>query len=454
MGLFIYIKISKIMKKLLNLTVLSIAFLMMFSNVYAAEKITIETGDFKETYFEITNGNKVGLWYNLYTVGWRPWIVFTYSQIYIEPGQTERIKIILAPGMEMPDGTYEVNLIAESKIDTLTKEIEVTLKRGKPAVKEFIFKKDLLNIYLESASELEAEVIIYKNGEIFYTVNQDVVLGGNYISRDLDLLEGDYIARLNYYYNDKLVGFEERKLFVPVPYRESNIIENKADWNYFIVTGSKVVFENVGNGSGQKEYSVQIEKTYDPFFNSKDYSEKTEIGENFKYVWNFELNPRETYQIDYSYNYTIILLLTLAVVIFLLMVYKSYKRDLDVKKFFSKRIGILKEDKEIKIGIEITNRTPKEMYSLVIEDTVQPIFELKKEFQGVKPEKIIKMGPKEKLIWKIPKIGPKESIIVSYLIVPRIGVNEVYIFPTSKVKYRKDELLKTATSNQLKTEGR
>jgi CRISPR/Cas system-associated protein Cas5 (RAMP superfamily) len=143
----------------------------------------------------------------------------------------------------------------------------------------------------------------------------------------------------------------------------------------------------------------------------------------------------------------------LAVIFFAFLFYLSNKKEIKVKKFFTNKIHGIKEEKEIRICLEIINKTGQDLDNIVLEDFVQPVFKLEKEFYGVKPNKIVKIGSEEKLVWEIPKLGPKETRVFMYKIIPKIGLSEKYSFSLARVKYKKDQISRVLFSNSLATVG-
>ena len=437
----------------LKIFIITLTLFCLISTVSALEKISVEQGSLKETSFEIKNNNPDPLRYTIYSVGWHPWILFSYSQVLIQPGESRDIKIFLMPNRFVEKGVYNVLLIAESGMDRFTEDLEITIfgEFEKPAVKEFLFDNENLNLTINSKEEFDLEISIYKGDDLLINIEEKISEGENKITKSLDLEPGDYLAKISFYKGVELVHSVDKSYSVQEVIEEANIVEKKEVWNYLFISGARVTFENIGEGMGKKEYSIFVDKSADSFFNSENYREKIDEGSQYNYKWEFVLLPNQKYTIIYSYNYSVVLILSLAVVFFAFLFYLSSRKEIKVKKFFANKVHGIREEKEIKICLEVINKTKQELNNIIVEDFVQPIFKLEKDFYGVKPNKIVKIGSEEKLVWEIPKLEPKETRVFIYKIIPKIGVSEKYSFSLARVKYKKDKISRILFSNSLVT---
>jgi len=449
--------LSPRMRYLFNFLIIVLLLFCLTSKAFGIEKINITKSTSKEINFEIKNNNPDPLRYTIYSVGWHPWILFSYSQIFLKPGETKNVTVFLVPDKYTKEGSYNITLVAASALDKLTKEIEVTIfkeeikEEKKLEIKEFLFDNKKLTLILNSKEELNLKLEIYKENNLLNLTEEKIFPGENKVIKYFDFEPGNYLARVSIYKDKELIYSANKSYFVP---EIKGIVKGEYKWNYLIVSGSRIVFENKGVKAEKANYSVFVKKSLDSFFIAKGYKEKIDKGDKYKYLWEFVLLPNQKYVISYSYNYSVILILFLIVIFFFTLFYLSNRKEIKIKKLFTKKVHFIKEEKEIKICLEIINRTSQELHSIVVEDFVQPIFKLKKEFQGLRPSKIVKIDSEKKLVWEIPKLEPKETRILMYKIVPKIGISEKYSFSLAKVKYKKDKLSKVVFSNKLETDGK
>ncbi len=449
------------MRKNFNLFVIIITFFCLISIISATEKISVEAGSFEEISFEIKNDNPIGLRYTIYSFGWHPWILFSYSQVFLQPGENREVKVFLIPNKFVENGVHKITLIAESGVDRITKELEITIsgeieKSGeveKLKVNKFLFDRKKINLVVESEEELNLEILIYKDGTLLNKIEEKISEGENEITKFFDLEVGNYLATANFYKEGELNYSANKSYFVEGVIEDENIVERKEEWDYSFISGARIVFENEGEKKEKKTYSVYVDKLVDSFFDSKNYKEKIDEGDRYNYLWEFVLLPNQKYTIIYSYNYSALLILSLAVIFFSFLFYLSSKKEIKVKKFFTNKVHGIKEKKEIRICLEVINKSKQELNSITVEDFVQPLFKLEKKFQGVKPNKIVKIGSEEKLVWEIPKLRSRETRIFTYKIIPKIGLSEKYSFSLARVKYKKDRMRRVLFSNSLTTVG-
>ncbi len=449
------------MRKNFNLFVIIITFFCLISIISATEKISVEAGSFEEISFEIKNDNPIGLRYTIYSFGWHPWILFSYSQVFLQPGENREVKVFLIPNKFVENGVHKITLIAESGVDRITKELEITVsgeieKSGeveKLKVNKFLFDRKKINLVVESEEELNLEILIYKDGTLLNKIEEKISEGENEITKFFDLEVGNYLATVNFYKDRELSYSANKSYFVEGVIEDKNIVERKEEWDYLFISGARIVFENEGEKKEKKTYSVYVDKLADSFFDSKNFKEKIDEGDRYNYLWEFVLLPNQKYTIIYSYNYSALLILSLAVIFFSFLFYLSSKKEIKVKKFFTNKVHGIKEKKEIRICLEVINKSKQELNSITVEDFVQPLFKLEKKFQGVKPNKIVKIGSEEKLVWEIPKLRSRETRIFTYKIIPKIGLSEKYSFSLARVKYKKDQMRRVLFSNSLTTVG-
>jgi hypothetical protein len=416
-------------------------------SILLADKVQIEQGQHEEIYFELENKNSEPLYYTIYSVGGFQSIIFYYSQILLQPGEHKYIKVIIFLSNELKPGSYKIELTAESRLDRITKNLEIELieKEKEINVKEFLFNNKLIKIVFNILDKYNLEVEIQKEGKILQVFEKEITPEDNQFEKNLDLELGDYLAKVKVYRDNNLL-YTKEKTFT----RHSKITQEKQDWDYFIAYGSRIKFHNEGDSSEREDFVLYVDKSQDPFFSSIGYTSKVDVGNQYKYVWEFTLLPNQSHTISYSFNYSIILILIIAILFLMSTLYFVTKKEIKLTKSFMKKVNEISEGKEIRICIEVVNKAREEITDITVEDYVPPIFSLKKEFSVVKPKKIVDLKKDKKIVWEIPRIEPKETRVFTYKIVPKVGVKGSYSFPLAKLKYKKNKLIKIVLSNSLK----
>ncbi len=441
------------MRKNINLFIFILVILCSISSVYGLETLNIQQGEHKELSFEINNTYNEELRYSIYSIGWYPWIFFSYSQILIQPGESKNISVFLQPSVIIEEGEYYIKLIAKSRKDEIEKYLKIIVSDlKKPEVKEFVCDGKNLGLVVESEEEFGLFLDIYKENRLIKRIEENISIGENSFTFPLDSEYGDYVAEASFLKGVVVVDRINKSYSIQYfegDKQESNIVESRSDWNYYLVSGSRIVFDNRGSITENKKYSVLVDKSQDSFFKATDYKDKLVEGDSYKYIWEFVLLPNQKYVISHSYNYSLFLIICLAITFFIILLSLSLRREVKVKKFLVRRINKLEDGKEVGVCIEVINKTKHELNNVLVEDYIQPIFKLNKEFSGIRPDKIMKIGAKNKLVWKVSRFEPRETRVFSYKITPRIGLMETYSFSLAKVRYKIKDLVKMVFSNQI-----
>lgn len=426
-----------------------IAFLLfcLIPAISFGSPLKVEKGKAEEIYFEIKNNNNRSLYYTIYSVGGFRSIIFYYSQILLDPYETKYIKVIVFPIDELEPGSYNVELVAESRLDRITRnlEIEVLEKQVEIEIQKFSFNSREINVIFDISKKYDLILEIYRGEELIRKFEKEISPENNQIKENLKLRLGNYTAKLKLYRNNNLVYTEEKDY-----QKLTRIKEEMIRWDYLVAYGGRIIFYNEGDETEQKTFSLYVDKSQDLFFSSSGYNKKIDLGDRYKYIWEFEILPNQQYIISYSYNYSIIAVLILALLFLAFMLFLVTRKDLKLSKILMTKISEIEEGKEIKICLEILNKTSEEISNITLEDFVPPIFKLKKEFSVIKPKRIVKEKEERKLVWEIPRIEPKETRIFTYNIVPKVGVKGKYSFPLARVKYKRRELSKISFSNSLR----
>ncbi len=426
-----------------------IVFLLTFcliSSISLADPIEIEKGSSKEVYFQIENNNNQSLYYTIYSTDGLHSIIFYYSQILLQPYEQKYIKVIIFPGKQVEAKTYDVTLVAESNKDRITKNLDVRVleKQKEVELQEFSFNERDLKVNFEVWNYYDMVLEIYKDGKMVQKFNKRISPSDNKLEETLDLGLGNYKMELKLF-KDHEVVFSEEKSYQ----KTSKIIKEEKKWDYFITYGKRINYYNEGDISEEKQYTLYVDKSQDPFFSASGYDKKIDMGERYKYVWEFEIGPKQTYTITYSHNYSIIAVLLIAIGFLGFMLYWVTKKDLKLNKTAITKVKEIKERHEIKICLEVLNKTNHEITDITLEEFVPPIFDLKKEFSVIKPKKIVKDKQDRKLVWEISRIEPKETRVFTYKVTPRIGVSGKYSFPLARIKYKRESISKLVFSNSL-----
>lgn len=410
--------------------------------------ITVEPE--KSTAFEffVENPSNEPVIYSIYIKGWHPWLMIVDSQVLLEPSETRPVTIIAFPTSQISAGIYPLEIIAESNADRQTDTVSLDiLPLGTPPVIKFAtLDEDSLEISARLTEPLELKVWLYRDGQILREFTRSFSAGDNVFEESLSLGPGNYSAEIRLQKSGEIV-YSDTLTYVKE--YVSTVEVSEVEWDYLVWSGRKIAFYNKGTVSEVRDYSVEVSQSQEPFFKSSDSPTITTQNGTRIYSWELLIGPGEEKVLSYTYNYTIFLLLVLLSVFFATALYSISRKDVMVKKAIVGRgLGSIKGDQEIKICLEVINRTRKEVNNLTVEDFVQPLFKLSKDF-SVKPRTLSRVGDDIKMTWHIARLEPKETRVFCYKIVPKIGLGGEYSFAVARLKYSAGELKKSVFSNQI-----
>jgi hypothetical protein len=170
--------------------------------------------------------------------------------------------------------------------------------------------------------------------------------------------------------------------------------------------------------------------------------------EGIRYLsWEVELTPNGNKTINYTTNYRIALYL----IIFGLIIFGAYmyvKSPINVKK----KATTTKSDtdgalSEVKITLEIENKTSKPIKNVDILDTIPGIANIQKDIApgSLKPNSIQSTNRGTKVKWDLPLLDGFEHRIITYKIKSKLNILGEIEFPRAVVTYKisKDKVKKS-----------
>lgn len=170
----------------------------------------------------------------------------------------------------------------------------------------------------------------------------------------------------------------------------------------------------------------------------------TRTGNSIVYIWSFSsLAPGDEVVVKYQfilwYVWIIILVLIVAVFIFL----KLTLTPQIIKKY---RHG---SDNEIMVSLDVRNRGLSEIRNVMIKDLVPSVTQLSEKFETLKP-KGRKIARGIELMWSFDLLRPREERVVTYRVMPKVGIIGTLNLPSATMTYadRKNEK-KTVNSGIL-----
>ncbi|MBW2986276.1 hypothetical protein KY333_02810, partial [Candidatus Woesearchaeota archaeon] len=148
-------------------------------------------------------------------------------------------------------------------------------------------------------------------------------------------------------------------------------------------------------------------------------------------------------------NFQPILIISIAILIILIS-YFVFRSPVVMRKtatvIATKEGGI----SELKIIIEIINRSKKQIKHVKIIDNVPRIAELAKEYDvgTVKPDKVVQHERKGTLVkWSLDEVDPGEERVISYKVKSKLSILGGVTLPSAAAKFDVGKRHRTANSN-------
>ena len=241
-------------------------------------------------------------------------------------------------------------------------------------------------------------------------------------------LDGILLFRNDFEYEIR----ENRLLFE----RDSSLSKKK-----FLFNTYHVILENKGNVDSSEVFSYPIGRFAHMFTRTNVPSEFVITESGSELVFDVSLTPSEVTEIviitDYRATfYSILSLLILIVVV--LVLYFTLRSPILVTK---KAAIVAEKDggtQEIKILLNIRNRTNKNLENISVVDRIPDITEIEKEVSlgTLMPSKVIRHAKKGTLIkWNFPSIEGFEERIITYKIHSKLGILGGFELPSCIVKF-------------------
>ena len=314
-------------------------------------------------------------------------------------------------------------------------------------------KENLVILKLKNKYKIELDNLNFKlRSEI---TNQDFVTNlGKQEEKDFpfsvilgNVREGDYEVNVFGLFKDKTIANATRIVKVAA---HSDIKESKKEEFSFLVKTSEVSRINNGNTISKEIYTKTV-SSFENLF-TKSTPEPTSVEKSsgaYKYVWQFTLNPNDSYVVITKTNYgrPILNLLILALLIY--VAYGQLNRGLKI----TKKVLMLKSSEGHIIGLKvllILKNSGAAIKHIRLSDTIPGLLELPHEYGTLKPSSIKHSVVGSYVMWDIPELIKGEERVLSYKMKSKVtGLGKLNI-PRAVCRYKdKDEKLYITRSNSF-----
>ncbi|MEK6835802.1 MAG: hypothetical protein AABX55_02155, partial [Nanoarchaeota archaeon] len=350
----------------------------------------------------------------------------TYS---ISPGSSKKDTVKLFPRGILPAGKYSINLriyslndaevfIDHSVVveilaynDLLKADLEFN-PQGLDPRKENLVKLNLKNKHEIKLDSLNVQI---KNSlftqEFITSLAEKESKSFDFSITLTDAKEGNYDTLIYIKMDDNILVNKN----VPIKVSAySNVRELKKEESVFLINTLEITRTNDGNTISKEIFTRLVPPLQNTFTKATPNPTKIEkVDNDYKYTWQFDLNPKQSYTILIKTNYRTPLIIFIIVVAVLIFGYNVLRTELSIKK----KVLLLKSKEgnishlKVLLTIKCGHANARNLHLV---DNIPGVFEAPGDFITLKPSSVKKGLAGSTLIWEIPEILRGEERVISY----------------------------------------
>lgn len=202
-------------------------------------------------------------------------------------------------------------------------------------------------------------------------------------------------------------------------------------------TTTRLTITNAGNVRNTQEVSIPISSGR-ALFTSGDGIVRTVDGKR-SLLWEVTLGPNESTTVTFITNYRILIYL-IAIVLFVAIFSWAVRSPIVVtKRAITTKSAEDGGVSEIKVSIDVRNRTAKPLRDVVIIDYVPAIANVQKslELGTLKPLSVTPLKKATKVAWSLAELDGQEHRIITYKLKAKLQILGSLQLPRATVEYKK-----------------
>jgi len=410
---------------------------------------------------KVTNEGETTANYKVYSLdlGWMIDPAPTDRTFDLAPGKTKSTTISIKPLEEFKPGAYAPTLYIDeykkSEYETYTESLKIYLSPDEPAdylpsiMAEIDMNENIdpnepvsIKLFLENKNPLDLENLLIR-------IQSDIPEFDTEVEVDLPPLEKktvestvtlnkfqepkEYILFFVFIHNDEQVKILEQRIEIVslLPPFVNKIEEESVFFKKFM----KVTISNDGNVKNEQEINIPITFWQSLFTTVKDDG----VIKNDNMVWETSLSPNTTKELHYIINYRILFYIFMTL-FFLGSFYWAVQTPIAVKK----TAQTAKADEEgtiseIKIQLEVKNKSKKPIKDIEILDIVPGIANVEKSLQlgTLRPKEVKHTKKGTKVVWALAELDGEEHRLISYEIKAKLNIVGDFTLPRATVEFTK-----------------
>lgn len=462
------------MRKILGL-IMVIALVLCASSVYAASfSVEMEPAsdssnkiykdEVAEFKISIYNSGSQDDRYLIYSLD-PSWRFYSDSQTISVPAKTRREFTVYADPTSVitKSGLYSVNLDVKSTVydDIVSSSEDVSIKPE--AYREFqpsvsVFANVNENGIIDSREDIDVKIrlvnrnaldipklTMFVESELFEDTFSVAIGPNSEIHKILTFNIDEFtepqsgIMTVKAVYDGKIIT--DKRIEYEVQENKAFFGRKVSEDKSFLFTKYAVELENNGNVPSVEKFSYDI-SAFGNLFTETDPEAEFVSGPDGSYLeFEVELDPSESTVVHITTNYKSTFMTVVAILGVLVLVVSLYYL-LRSPVLVTKKATVVAQSEcgtsEIKILLNIRNRTNKILENISVVDRIPDITEIEKEFSmgTLRPTKIVRNSRKGTLIrWDFPAIEGFEERLITYRIHSKLGILGNFVLPPTIVRY-------------------
>lgn len=205
----------------------------------------------------------------------------------------------------------------------------------------------------------------------------------------------------------------------------------------FLKVFTELTVQNNGNVLNKQEVKHPV-GLLGALFASGNIEIRSDDGQRYL-VWEVELAPNESITLNYVINYRIIFYILLVIIIIGVFYWAVRSPIVISKKASTTRGGSDGTLSQIKITMEVRNRSRKSLKEVVITDLVPAIANVERslELGTLKPNDIKHTKRGTKVTWKLAELDGLEHRMITYKVKAKLNILGTFSLPRAEVQYGK-----------------
>ncbi len=232
----------------------------------------------------------------------------------------------------------------------------------------------------------------------------------------------------------QLIKIVEKKVEI-LPVKVPFSVE-RTDTKVLLKTNTELLVTNQGNVRDTQEVFIPV-SLWQSLFTSGDAAIRREQGQRVL-VWEETLDPVESATLNYTTNYRVPLYV-LVIIVVLGTFYLYARSPVELKKSASTtKAGEEGTFSEVKITLQVRNKSGKPMKDVTITDTIPSIANLEKglELGTLKPSGVKHTHKGAKVSWSIPELDAQEHRVITYQIKAKLSILGTFSLPRASMEYQ------------------